>query len=1716
MAAMISKSRWCWLPLLACLLALVWPSPARTQEPSPAPKSVPAELAPWIDWVRDQQPAPGNCRAHDETIICVWPTHASIVVDETSGAFELSLMASEADVVELIGDDGAWPQDVRVDGKPALVMDADGVPRVHVDAGAHRVQGRFAWRTRPDELRVPQEIAIVELVVGGVDITFPSRTETLLDIPEPSGEIDDEPEDESEPEDQPDDQAEDEPEPDSERIEVSRLLQDDVPLDITTRVDLRISGQARELILPYPVWDDAKLVRIDSELPVSLDDNKQVVIKARAGTYSITFSARLPRSPTELGPPTLAEPWPAEEVWVWATREGDGGPSMGQVAVSGDRPVDRTRTHAPSDWPEGATYSVDAKSPLRFEVLQRGVAESAPNQLRLSRMAVFDLSGDGWTVLDHVTGTMNSSTRLDLKAGQLGSVIVDGQPQVITINGEGQPGVELRNVAVDLTAQWRHVGEPRTLPLAGWSESFDGADVQFRLPRGWDLLHVSGPGRTSTTWLEHWDPLNAILLLGVCIAIGLWVDRKAAVAALIGLVLLFNAQDDGFIPALVLLAGLAGIVFAMQRPRGVWTARSLRAAWLLGMALLLGWVVFVLPDDLEQVWRAGAPALGRLQIERADDLLAGIATLALLGTAVLAGVSVMITKLGGRAPKLVIPAVVVVGVFGLGLIAMMTLGSRGDMAPVPTQAAAEQEEMPPPEEEYKLDEGGQGRRAQAESAGVLGEMQQSNGHFLASPHGGAFAVGNDDDDVWGGLSGTEAGEAYGVGGLGLVGTGRGGGGTGEGTIGLGNTGLIGKGGGGGTGSGYGRGSGAGFGGRGAAIPQVRQAKATVDGPLDRDIVRRIVRAHINEVRSCYNAGLTNNPELGGRVEIQFVIDGDGKVETSVVSETTLPDSSVSACIAKAVKRWQFPKPQGGGSVTVGYPFILENGGGGGSGTDEPESPTRYLSNEELPDAPPPEIPQTGEAMPNWDGRVWTVALERRLASDEQLELVLLSPLTNKLLALLRALALTAAALLLLTAGWTRLFEAAPPKRASSPAAAGVAALLLILLAPGLAWAAPPKELLDELSDRVNQERDLAPSPDCGDECTLIPTLEVTIADDTLTLAAEVHMEGPGVLVLPGPLSVWAPSSVSVDNKPAQAVIAYDNRLLVRMDEGLHRVVARGPVAGGSLNLALFVPPKRVEIEAAGWQVSGLDEYDSATNLEFVRERSDTPDDGDPLTEPETPLTEQARDDSKTAQDLPAWLIVERELEIGPRWSMRTTVRRINSGDAPVKIRVPLLDGEQMIESSRKLEDPKATITLDGPGDAITWTSALDIREHVVLTAPVDGAWTERWTLVCGAAWQCDATGVPPSERSGARSVYHPWPGESLDVALFKPAPAEGARLSIDHAELLVQLGDDGTTAVLSATVRTSTVGERTITIPDGAQLETVRIDGKEIPVNKDNTAIRLTFQPGTHALRIEWRQDEGWSSSYQTPAVSLGGEAVNTVVRVEFTDDTTPVLLRTGGTGDGPRVWFWAWLLAIAGVAVVLHRASRERAAIKLHDWFLLGLGFPTAALPVVLGWFVVVGQRKRLIDATPDQRRYNMVQLAIALLTICTVLLALNAARLLLTEPMSTLAENMHGSDLLRWYGDRTDDAMPQGKVLSVPASLWRVLGVAWVGYVGWRSIAWFKWARGELSNGGWLRWPPPPVIDSEPLEQLEAGEPAGEAAAPSDDADAPRVTQLDRQPED
>ncbi len=215
----------------------------------------------------------------------------------------------------------------------------------------------------------------------------------------------------------------------------------------------------------------------------------------------------------------------------------------------------------------------------------------------------------------------------------------------------------------------------------------------------------------------------------------------------------------------------------------------------------------------------------------------------------------------------------------------------------------------------------------AKGAGILSVMAQSL-NMPTSPFGRDSALGSDAENALGALMGNQIGPNFGFGGQGLRGTGSGGGGTGEGTIGLGNLGTIGHGGGGGSGVGYGRGAGGLRGKGGGHVPQIKPGEAMVKGSLSKEVIRRVIRQHINEIRFCYEQVLATKPDLAGRVSIQFVISATGAVTGSKVADSTLGSSTAEQCIAKAVQRWTFPSPEGGGVVIVTYPFVLAPAGEG--------------------------------------------------------------------------------------------------------------------------------------------------------------------------------------------------------------------------------------------------------------------------------------------------------------------------------------------------------------------------------------------------------------------------------------------------------------------------------------------------------------------------------------------------------------------------------------------------------------------------------------------------------------------------------------------------------------------------------------------------------------------------------------------------------------------
>jgi hypothetical protein len=204
-------------------------------------------------------------------------------------------------------------------------------------------------------------------------------------------------------------------------------------------------------------------------------------------------------------------------------------------------------------------------------------------------------------------------------------------------------------------------------------------------------------------------------------------------------------------------------------------------------------------------------------------------------------------------------------------------------------------------------------------AGLLKIFGKGEGLFSSSSQiFGGKGFGSEMQNALGGMTGLAVGDARGSGGLGLRGGGPGGGG-GMDSIGWGSVGTRGRGSG---NESYGAGAGQ-IGKKQDHDIGISGGTPLVLGSLDKELIRRVIHAHRNEIRYCYERALTANPGLWGKVTVNFVIGPNGSVQVSKIRETTMNNADVENCIAQKVKTWKFPEPKGGGIVDVTYPFVLK-------------------------------------------------------------------------------------------------------------------------------------------------------------------------------------------------------------------------------------------------------------------------------------------------------------------------------------------------------------------------------------------------------------------------------------------------------------------------------------------------------------------------------------------------------------------------------------------------------------------------------------------------------------------------------------------------------------------------------------------------------------------------------------------------------------------------
>jgi outer membrane biosynthesis protein TonB len=134
----------------------------------------------------------------------------------------------------------------------------------------------------------------------------------------------------------------------------------------------------------------------------------------------------------------------------------------------------------------------------------------------------------------------------------------------------------------------------------------------------------------------------------------------------------------------------------------------------------------------------------------------------------------------------------------------------------------------------------------------------------------------------------------------------------------------------GTGEGGGRGAGD-YGilpSKGHEIRVPETEELVILGGLDRDVIAAIIRRYLPQIQHCYEQQLVTNSKLKGKVTVSFMISGSGSVQSADVQESTLRNAATERCMLSKIMGWKFPKPRGGGTVGVKYPFILMSTSGG--------------------------------------------------------------------------------------------------------------------------------------------------------------------------------------------------------------------------------------------------------------------------------------------------------------------------------------------------------------------------------------------------------------------------------------------------------------------------------------------------------------------------------------------------------------------------------------------------------------------------------------------------------------------------------------------------------------------------------------------------------------------------------------------------------------------
>jgi hypothetical protein len=716
------------------------------------------------------------------------------------------------------------------------------------------------------------------------------------------------------------------------------------------------------------------------------------------------------------------------------------------------------------------------------------------------------------------------------------------------------------------------------------------------------------------------------------------------------------------------------------------------------------------------------------------------------------------------------------------------------------------------------------------------------------------------------------------------------------------------------------------------------------------------------------------------------------------------------------------------------------------------------------------IVQAGRGLPNWrGGQSYQLSWSGPVTAEQSMRLLISPPWLTRSL---RVLAVLALAWLLLRLGRIGLPKIPSPKT-NSPAFASLLVMCLLAAAhPGAARAQslPNNETLQELHNRLTR------APKCAPDCAAIATARVDVKESQLQVTLDVHAETRVGVPVPMDVKSLSLDSVQVDGAAVPGVARSGPGFTLPLERGVHRVQLGYRISGDRVALAFPMTPHAIEFFGDGWQATGITDARLLTEtlgLNRVRVQAGT------------------HDSAAPAQEFPPYVRVERTLTFGLDWGVGTQVLRMAPKEGGFSVKLPVIAGEKVITPGLLVRKGILEIPMPDGDDSTSWNSTLDKSAAVSLHAPDLADHAEVWHVRVSPLWRAQFSGVPESvsQLNGAGNewhefVFHPLPGETLQIVVTRPAPVAGSTQAIEKVALQSSVGQRASEYTLTFQLRASQGGERVLGLPDKAELLAVTRNGESLNLRLQDGKLSLPVQPGEQNYQVRFRDDSTVGLHNRTPAITLGLPAANIDLGLNLPDNRW--VIATHGPQSGPAVLYWGELLVLLLVAYGLSKLAWT--PLRLRDWLLLGIGFSTfswVALAIVVAWLFALAWRERHGSAIASTWRFDALQVFLIALSVAAALALVTAIPYgLLGRPDMHIVNPIGGAGALSWFADQSDNALPQAGAFSLPMWLYRAAMLAWALWLANAVLGWLRWGLRAWIQGGYWRARKPSVAASAPAE--------------------------------